>query len=114
MSGLIAGAILVGASFGGGVGAGTAPSDECRPDSSTAECLVEGANDAVRNNPNDVVQGGQMVYDATRGAWVRRAAPAADDGVRVVKPLVVGAGAVGAGATGVAVAKHQKKKNQAS
>jgi hypothetical protein len=107
MPGLIAGAALVGASLGGGVAAGTVPSDECLSDPYSAACIAEMARDEAAKHPKEVVDGSKMAYEGLKRG-------VADDGVRVVKPLVVGAGAVGAGATGVAVAKHQKKKNQAS
>jgi hypothetical protein len=131
MPGLIAGATLVGASLGG-VGAGTAPmtadwqsseshqsvvmtlsDDNCQTNPTSASCIVDNVTKGV--NGKDVYEGGEMIYDGIHGMYVRRAAPAADDGVRVAKPLIGGAAAVGAGATGVAVAKHQKqKKNRTS
>jgi hypothetical protein len=107
MPGLLAGAVLVGASLGGGVAAGTGPSDACLSDPYSAECMAERARDEVGRHPKEVIDGGKMAYEGLRARGV------ADDGVRLAKPLVVG-GAAGAGAAGVAVVKHQKKKQQAS
>jgi hypothetical protein len=113
MSGLIAGATLVGASLGG-VGAGTAPMtadwQPCLEDATSAECTIDQAEDLIGSNGQTVYQGGEMARDAIKA---RRVAPVADDGLRFAKPVIGGvAAAAGVGATTAAVANHQKKKMQ--